>query len=279
MWLPVFNSYTDPRTSTILNSRSTPHLTRRKMRRMGIVKSKLKKVFTFDFKGIASCSGSCSSTSTSMITGEEFDNKENRPPVEIELPFQENDFEVSSPDMEDDDDLESELPPEDVARLRELLEEEMVRFRVEFQRLGEGFSFLLTEGFKQMLDAILAEYETKFGAILNEGIKAQIRCMFLEDELRKTKESLFHCARKLEAEKGNVMELTNLVDFVKTSLVQVLEKQTCCMCKVNLRNTVILPCMHFLYCSECLHNHQKRSSECPTCQTPIGAAVNLNLKV
>ncbi|KAL2650022.1 hypothetical protein R1flu_018150 [Riccia fluitans] len=242
--------------------------------------SKLKKLFTFDFKGLAICSSSGSST----VTDEElkFDNKENLPP--IQPPFQGDVFELPSSDMEndiiiDDDESEFELPPEGVAQLWEQLEEEMIRFRTQFQRLGEGFGHLFKESFKNMMDAAISEYEAKFGETVRAGVKAQVRCIFLEDEVRKTKERLFDCERKLAAEKGNVLELKNLMEYVNASLVQELEKQTCRKCKINLRNTVILPCMHFLHCSECLHEHQRRSTDCPTCQIPIGAAVNLNLKV
>ncbi|KAL3694697.1 hypothetical protein R1sor_008348 [Riccia sorocarpa] len=40
-----------------------------------------------------------------------------------------------------------------------------------------------------------------------------------------------------------------------------------------------IPCMHFLYCSESLHGHQRSNRRCPTCQAPISVLLNLNLKM
>ncbi|KAL2609725.1 hypothetical protein R1flu_028298 [Riccia fluitans] len=106
---------------------------------------------------------------------------------------------------------------------------------------------------------------------LHERVKLQTRSIFLEDELRKIRESLHNCVRELETQK----ELHEFLELEKASLSQERDMQKCLMCKSNIRNTIIFPCMHFLYYSDCLSDYhpQRRSNECPTCGSPVGAAV------
>ncbi|CAM6097248.1 unnamed protein product [Calypogeia fissa] len=55
------------------------------------------------------------------------------------------------------------------------------------------------------------------------------------------------------------------------------EKSCCQICFNNPRDAIVLPCMHFLYCNECLQAHQKRNPECPTCRGKINCVLRCNL--
>lgn len=51
----------------------------------------------------------------------------------------------------------------------------------------------------------------------------------------------------------------------------------CQICKENFRDTVILPCKHFLYCNKCLEKPDTKS--CPACLVPISDLLNVNGKI
>ncbi|KAL2630844.1 hypothetical protein R1flu_015530 [Riccia fluitans] len=65
--------------------------------------------------------------------------------------------------------------------------------------------------------------------------------------------------------------------------VQVLERQVdgnkglCQICMENKRNTVVLPCMHFLYCDNCLRTHQRDNTTCPACRGFVTALLHCKL--
>ena len=53
----------------------------------------------------------------------------------------------------------------------------------------------------------------------------------------------------------------------------------CVICMEKARDTVVLPCLHFLFCSTCIqkHNSSSNTNKCPSCrQTTTG---NLNCRL
>ncbi|BBN18036.1 hypothetical protein MPTK1_7g19010 [Marchantia polymorpha subsp. ruderalis] len=44
------------------------------------------------------------------------------------------------------------------------------------------------------------------------------------------------------------------------------EKHVCQICMTKPRNILIMPCMHLLYCDECLRKHLNTSNLCPVCR-------------
>ncbi|KAL2609726.1 hypothetical protein R1flu_028299 [Riccia fluitans] len=235
----------------------------------------LKKLFTFNFKGKTSIS--------SLGKTEGLDNGSSGNCTRLPLHDREEigDFEPPT-QVTEDYDADRELSPRSkaVTRLCEF-EEEMISFRIRLRRMGERFSFPIAESLKHMMKAKVAEYEAKFRETLHKSVESQTRCMFLEGGLQKAGECLLSCELSLQTEKEIVLKLKDFLELQKESLRQEREKQKCLICKLSLRNTIIFPCLHFLYCGECLHDHhlQKRSNECPACGTSVDVAVNLNLKM
>ncbi|KAL3694702.1 hypothetical protein R1sor_008353 [Riccia sorocarpa] len=242
---------------------------------MGNLRRKLKQLFTLNFKAFISGSRSAATLTPMMI--DEDDNKENRP-SELELPFEQEAFEFNllspGPKTEDDD---LDQPTKGIERLCEL-EEEMIWLRLRVQRRVGEFSFVAIESLKDIIKTTVAEYEAQLEKAVEENAKSHIRCTLLEDELRKIVEKRNQRERELETEKRNVLQLKHEAEYVRASFARELEKQTCHMCKGNVRTTVLFPCMHFLYCSECLDEHQRSNRQCPSCQTPITAVMNLDLE-
>lgn len=47
------------------------------------------------------------------------------------------------------------------------------------------------------------------------------------------------------------------------------EVMHCRLCHTAVRNCVVLPCLHFLYCDGCFKKHCTASPTCPACSTPV----------
>jgi hypothetical protein len=47
------------------------------------------------------------------------------------------------------------------------------------------------------------------------------------------------------------------------------ERFKCCICMDGVRDTLIMPCMHFLYCNACMRRNSATSNNCPACRTNI----------
>lgn len=61
-----------------------------------------------------------------------------------------------------------------------------------------------------------------------------------------------------------------------------IEKQNsiCEICMSSNRDTVIMPCMHFMFCYECLSKmQQQQQNKCPACRTPISGLLKCKLNV
>ena len=69
----------------------------------------------------------------------------------------------------------------------------------------------------------------------------------------------------------------------KTEKIQTLQQQVdefevllkCGICMDNNRDTVIMPCMHFMFCHGCL---TKAPKTCPACRGPISGLLQCKLK-
>ncbi|KAL3698266.1 hypothetical protein R1sor_012342 [Riccia sorocarpa] len=56
-------------------------------------------------------------------------------------------------------------------------------------------------------------------------------------------------------------------------------KLLCQICMVKTRDTIVLPCTHFLYCNSCLFIHKRRSNTCPACRGSIAALLHCQLSI
>lgn len=85
--------------------------------------------------------------------------------------------------------------------------------------------------------------------------------------------------------RARIIELEALVSELRDRE----ELHLCQICMENPRDTVIFPCMHFIYCGRCLNSHEKftasaepwekSAQHCPACRGTIAAALQLKLHV
>eukprot|EP00456_Euglypha_rotunda_P013320 TRINITY_DN13967_c0_g1_i4.p1 TRINITY_DN13967_c0_g1~~TRINITY_DN13967_c0_g1_i4.p1 ORF type:complete len:232 (-),score=29.51 TRINITY_DN13967_c0_g1_i4:21-620(-) len=80
-------------------------------------------------------------------------------------------------------------------------------------------------------------------------------------------------ARILDESSRNVA--TTVSDY-EAKLERAQSRTQCQICMERTRNTLLLPCCHFLYCSTCLSQMQDRN-RCPTCRQTIQGQIACNL--
>lgn len=139
-----------------------------------------------------------------------------------------------------------------------------------------------TNVFEQISEMIGNSEPTK----LLEQISAKIEST--QSDFRKIHETLNNCKNLYTAESGvglvselkkNVVELNNEIEKQAIKIKE-LEKENkeyeqrlqCMICMEKPRETVVLPCLHFLFCETCMFEHKKSSNKCPSCnQTTTGS--------
>jgi late competence protein required for DNA uptake (superfamily II DNA/RNA helicase) len=53
----------------------------------------------------------------------------------------------------------------------------------------------------------------------------------------------------------------------------------CRICFERLRDALVMPCMHFMYCHQCLVEHGEASRNCPACRSPISDVLQCKLDI
>ncbi|KAL2642839.1 hypothetical protein R1flu_010426 [Riccia fluitans] len=94
-----------------------------------------------------------------------------------------------------------------------------------------------------------------------------------KDKYRKDMES--QEAKRVKLETDFKVSEQNL----KTELQSERAKLLCNICLDKPRDTMILPCTHFLYCHGCLLIHKKRNNTCPTCRGSMSALLHCHLSI
>lgn len=100
---------------------------------------------------------------------------------------------------------------------------------------------------------------------LFEGVPAKV----IQERSKEREEAL---QRKLDDE-------VKKLEHVQRDLEKEKEKSLCSICFSFPRDTVVLNCMHFQYCSNCMRANQLSSNRCPTCRGNISGVLKLNLNI
>ncbi|OAE32868.1 hypothetical protein AXG93_955s1060 [Marchantia polymorpha subsp. ruderalis] len=100
---------------------------------------------------------------------------------------------------------------------------------------------------------------------LFEGVPAKV----IQERSKEREEAL---QRKLDDE-------VKKLEHVQRDLEKEKEKSLCSICFSFPRDTVVLNCMHFQYCSNCMCANQLSSNRCPTCRGNISGVLKLNLNI
>lgn len=88
--------------------------------------------------------------------------------------------------------------------------------------------------------------------------------------------ALIRKANPLPTEAVQKLKESETIEELTEKLEEYEVLSNCGICKENHRDTVIMPCMHFLYCNKCLG--QLKTNACPTCRLPISGLLQCKLK-
>ena len=50
------------------------------------------------------------------------------------------------------------------------------------------------------------------------------------------------------------------------------------ICLTSPRDTVLMPCLHFMYCKGCVAQHRRSQNLCPVCRTGISGELIVHLQ-
>eukprot|EP00708_Paratrimastix_pyriformis_P003000 GAFH01001764.1.p1 GENE.GAFH01001764.1~~GAFH01001764.1.p1 ORF type:complete len:411 (+),score=30.90 GAFH01001764.1:69-1235(+) len=83
-------------------------------------------------------------------------------------------------------------------------------------------------------------------------------------------QTLAEAQNQLWAAVSRNSQLEQRVKRIAAELEEEKSRTMCMICMDAHRDTVVMPCMHFLYCHACLTKHQHTGRHtCPACRTPI----------
>jgi len=88
-----------------------------------------------------------------------------------------------------------------------------------------------------------------------------------ESELEKTEKKIIKLTKQLKQKTEEAESLNIRLESTQRKLEEEHNKSSCIICYERPRNTVLLPCMHFLFCIEC--TQALKESRCPNCRCTI----------
>eukprot|EP00164_Ancoracysta_twista_P006248 GFYU01008674.1.p1 GENE.GFYU01008674.1~~GFYU01008674.1.p1 ORF type:complete len:326 (-),score=78.31 GFYU01008674.1:189-1166(-) len=107
--------------------------------------------------------------------------------------------------------------------------------------------------------------------------KKLVSAMDLNDELARQKDASAREMREMYAVFKDQLNSTEdgpyktRVKELEQNLKDTQSNYVCRICYDKPRNAVVLPCLHFLYCRDCIYRHEHATKTCPTCQVEIKA--------
>ena len=112
-------------------------------------------------------------------------------------------------------------------------------------------------------------YQSSLGEIRQSFIAEREQdCQKLREEFEK----------KLKVAETSSSDSVEKIRELEKDLEQSREAQLCQICFERLRDCIIMPCTHLLYCRTCVTRHKKKSdSRCPACRGPISGEILCNV--
>lgn len=99
----------------------------------------------------------------------------------------------------------------------------------------------------------------------------------IENKLVEIKQDMREQREREEFEKRTQDVEKNITELVrdKLDLQGKLAENLCVLCNQHIRDTVVLPCAHFLFCNECIKQQIDKSDakQCPTCHHSVSQLV------
>ncbi|KAL2652912.1 hypothetical protein R1flu_021040 [Riccia fluitans] len=128
---------------------------------------------------------------------------------------------------------------------------------------------------KYILRAELGELVAKIGSLERDNASVRAACTKLEMQVERLVEEMAEAEKKLETEADKEKHASELA----REFVALQDRFTCQICCTNPRDGLILPCLHLLYCYQCLEKHKEENKDCPSssCRCRISAVLQCNL--
>mmetsp|Transcript_15307 Transcript_15307/g.38866 ORF Transcript_15307/g.38866 Transcript_15307/m.38866 type:complete len:309 (+) Transcript_15307:393-1319(+) len=123
------------------------------------------------------------------------------------------------------------------------------------------------------LQATLEKMHAQYSSLANE-------CRNLQEKLRSEKDTCTSLERDVDRTQRDVVHLTSENERL-VGKVQSLEMQVRCqICYEARRNCLLMPCLHFCFCSRCMDQHFQSSEarQCPICRNSVSGVVVMQLE-
>jgi len=128
--------------------------------------------------------------------------------------------------------------------------------------------FRWPDGSKTMRDYFLDRLIAEKNLAPNDEKQLEV-----QEQIRKINEEL---QQQKEINDKLTKENSLKMEELRTKCEVEQSKNLCIICMDQPRNTVLMPCMHFLYCSKCIQT--LKENHCPSCRQPIAGKLQCNLQ-
>ncbi|KAL2634755.1 hypothetical protein R1flu_006234 [Riccia fluitans] len=119
------------------------------------------------------------------------------------------------------------------------------------------------------------ELVAKIESLKQDNASVRAACTKLEKQVERLIEEMAEAEKKLETKADKEKNASELA----REFVALQDRFICQICCTNPRDGLILPCLHLLYCYQCLEKHKEKSKDCPlsSCRCRISAVLQCTL--
>jgi hypothetical protein len=110
----------------------------------------------------------------------------------------------------------------------------------------------------------------------SSGASVDVHAEQFDDEANRRSDCETRMSSREAALQQQVAELLQRCSDLQLRVSVLEEARMCCICMENKRDTVVMPCMHAMFCSTCLRGPTP-AKNCPTCRSPIQGLVECRL--
>ena len=143
----------------------------------------------------------------------------------------------------------------------QLLNERLQQLRLELHDVNDR-----VENMRQVQAAELRKLEETFFAKIETDVSTALR-----EQKVQHKQEMEKAAAKRSAAEIKISEL-------KEDVAQAKNRHLCQICFDHVRDCMIMPCTHLLYCRRCVAQYKSTGkNRCPACRGPINGEINCNL--
>lgn len=132
---------------------------------------------------------------------------------------------------------------------------------------------LSKDGNVKKMQSILERMHREYTSLAN-------RYTGLTTKLSREQENCTFLKEGIEKIHNDILELKKENDRLKASFGTLDSQIRCQICFENNRNTVLMPCLHFLFCKRCIEVHFQTSESrvCPICRNGVSGVLELQLE-